>query len=267
MKRQEVLNEMEEMLGVVPSFFGSVTDESLMLEWELFKRMEFGEGAIPAKYRELIGLAVASATGRRQSIMFHNELAKLRGATDEEIEDAVHFAMSSTGMAVYIEGMQIDFETHRNEVLKSVKSREGKPVKEWQIDMSAPREQIYSQIEGALGVVPTPFKKMSDAVLAVEWQLNQLLWFSEGPVPIKYRQLIGVGVGAALRSRNSIFLHTELAKQFGANDAEVEEAVYFAKLTASWSTYIAARQADFGTFRDEILKGVEFARSRVEITV
>jgi hypothetical protein len=41
--RTDVEAEMKERLGLVPSFFGSVPDEYLDFEWELFKRLELGD--------------------------------------------------------------------------------------------------------------------------------------------------------------------------------------------------------------------------------
>jgi hypothetical protein len=46
-------------------------------------------------------------------------LAKLNGATDAEIEDAVHYAKSSAGWSTYINGLQIDYETFKEEVSRA----------------------------------------------------------------------------------------------------------------------------------------------------
>ena len=81
-----------------PSFFKLVPDSSLRLEWDLFKRVQFEEGPIPNKYRELIGVAISAVTKRRYCAVYHTEVAKLNGATDAEIEDAVHYAKSSAGL-------------------------------------------------------------------------------------------------------------------------------------------------------------------------
>jgi AhpD family alkylhydroperoxidase len=118
MNRQEVYKEMEEMLGLVPSFFKIIPDSSLELEWKLFKRVQFDEGPIPNKYRELIGVAIAAVTKCRYCSVYHTEAAKLNGATDAEIEDAVHFAKSSAGWSTYLNGMQVDYEQFRSEVKK-----------------------------------------------------------------------------------------------------------------------------------------------------
>jgi len=116
MNRQEVYKEIEEIFGLVPSFIKMIPDSSLELEWKLFKKVQLEEGPIPNKYRELIGLAIAAVTKCRYCSLFHTEVAKLNGATDAEIEDAVHFAKSSAGWSAYLNGLQMDFEQFKSEV-------------------------------------------------------------------------------------------------------------------------------------------------------
>jgi alkylhydroperoxidase/carboxymuconolactone decarboxylase family protein YurZ len=43
-------------------------------------------------------------------------MAKLNGATDAEIEDAIHFAKSSAGWSTYINGLQLNFEEFKKEI-------------------------------------------------------------------------------------------------------------------------------------------------------
>lgn len=117
-KREEIHEEIEEMFGLVPTFFRKVPDSSLELEWNLFKRVQLDEGPVPNKYRELIGVAVSAVTRCRYCAFYHTEVAKLNGATDEEIEDAVHFAKSQVGWSTYINGLQVDFEEFKKEVLQ-----------------------------------------------------------------------------------------------------------------------------------------------------
>lgn len=119
MTRQEIYSEMEEMFGLVPSFFKLVPDSTLELEWNLFKGVQVLPGAIPNKYRELIGLGIAAVTKCRYCALFHTEMARLNGATDAEIEDAVHYAKSCSGWSTYINGLQIDYDEFRKEVLQS----------------------------------------------------------------------------------------------------------------------------------------------------
>jgi AhpD family alkylhydroperoxidase len=119
MTRQEVYNEIEETFGLVPSMFRALPDSSLEPEWQLFKRVQLEESPIPNKYRELIGLAIAGITKCRYCAFYHTEVAKLFGATDEEIEDALHFAKSTAGWSAYVNGLQLDFEQFKDEILRA----------------------------------------------------------------------------------------------------------------------------------------------------
>lgn len=119
MTREEVYKDIEQTFGLVPSFFKVLPDSSIELEWELFKRVQLEEGPIPNKYRELIGLAIAGVTKCHYCAFYHTEVAKLFGATEEEIEDAIHFAKSSAGWSTYINGLQIDYEQFKEEVLQA----------------------------------------------------------------------------------------------------------------------------------------------------
>lgn len=116
MNRDQIYNEIKEIFGLVPSFFNEIPDSLLESEWRLFKEIEFGEGLIPNKYRELIGIAVSAISKCKYCALFHSEIAKLYGATDEEIQGAVHYAKNSAGWSAYINGMQMDFETFKTEV-------------------------------------------------------------------------------------------------------------------------------------------------------
>ena len=116
MEREKVYSEIKETFGLVPSFFKLIPDASLELEWKLFKQLQLEAGPIPNKYRELIGIAISAISKCHYCAFYHTELAKLNGATDAEIEDAVHYAKSSAGWSTYINGLQIDFETFRKEV-------------------------------------------------------------------------------------------------------------------------------------------------------
>jgi AhpD family alkylhydroperoxidase len=118
MTREEIYREMEEAFGLVPSMFKTIPDSSLELEWVLFKRIQMDEAPISNKNRELIGIAISAATKCRYCSFFHTEMAKVHGATDEEIENAVHYAKSNAGWSAYLNGMQVDFEEFKKELLQ-----------------------------------------------------------------------------------------------------------------------------------------------------
>ena len=114
--RQEVEQEMREMLGLVPTFFEDIPDRFFDYEWTLFKELELGETLIPNKYKELIGVALHSETKCDYCTLFHTEAAKLFGATEEEIQEAAHYAKMSLGWSAYLNGTRQDFDQFASEM-------------------------------------------------------------------------------------------------------------------------------------------------------
>jgi AhpD family alkylhydroperoxidase len=116
--RTDVEAEMKEMLGLVPSFFDRIPEDYLDFEWELFKRLELGETRIPNKYKELMGIALHAETKCHYCTLFHTEAAKLFGATDEEIQEAVHYAKMSLGWSAYLNGIRQDYDQFADELAR-----------------------------------------------------------------------------------------------------------------------------------------------------
>lgn len=114
--RAEVEAEIRAALGLVPTFFSRIPDELLGPEWDIFRRLELGETLIPGKYKQLMGVALHSETKCRYCTLFHQEMAKLHGASDEEIQEAVHYAKSSVGWSVYLNGLREDYDTFSREL-------------------------------------------------------------------------------------------------------------------------------------------------------
>ena len=129
MSREQVYKDIEERFGFVPSFMKLLPDSTLELEWELFKKVQLEEGAIPNKYKELLGLGIHAVTKCHYCIMFHTEMARLFGATEEEIEEAVHYAKASAGWSAYLNGMQVDYDSFKDELKRAVDYVREKEVK------------------------------------------------------------------------------------------------------------------------------------------
>lgn len=116
MDHKQAMNEIEESFGFVPSFFKLLPDEYLGSEWDLQKRLTLEETLIPNKYKELMGLAVAAVTRCKYCTYYHTVAAKLFGATDEEIEEAMHYTKQVIGWSTYINGMQMDYDNFKKEM-------------------------------------------------------------------------------------------------------------------------------------------------------
>ena len=116
MSKEQIYEEMTQLLGQVPGFWKSIPDESLEGEWAVFKRFELEASSIDPKTRELIGAAVAASQHCWYCTNFHTGLARFHGATEAEIQEAVHLAKFSTGWSTYLNGMNYD----RDQFLKEL---------------------------------------------------------------------------------------------------------------------------------------------------
>lgn len=115
MDRMTIDHEIEETLGLVPTFLHDVPDFLIESEWQSFKRLELAETAIPNKYKELIGLGVSGATRCRYCAYFHTEAARLFGATEAEIAEASLMAKHTMGWSTYLNAKQFDYDEFKAE--------------------------------------------------------------------------------------------------------------------------------------------------------
>ena len=122
--------EIKRTLGLVPSFFNRMPDDTLDLEWTLFRRFEMEEAgmAIPAKFRQLMGVAIHSETKCEYCTLFHTELAMLLGATDEEVQEAVHYAKHTLGISAYLNGIREPRERFAEELERIIEYLSNKPL-------------------------------------------------------------------------------------------------------------------------------------------
>lgn len=111
----ETREEIEESLGLMPGFFEGIPDEDVVSEWPTFQRYVLGESEIPAKYRELVGLAVAANIKCPYCVYFHRGAAKLRGATDAELEEAAALSSVTSRWSAMIHAQEYDLDAFEAE--------------------------------------------------------------------------------------------------------------------------------------------------------
>lgn len=116
MTRDQVNTEIKETLGIVPTMFNAIPDSDLESEWTLFKNRALTEGPVGLKERELIGLGISAVTKCKYCVYFHTEVAKLHGATDEEIQATLNFAKHTSGWSTFVNGLQLDYDQFTKEV-------------------------------------------------------------------------------------------------------------------------------------------------------
>jgi len=114
------------------------------------------------------------------------------------------------------------------------------------------RIEVYNDITKVLGRVPGFLKALPDESIEQEWELFKSVQLNEGPIPAKYKHLIGVATAAATHCKYCVYFHSEVARLHGASDAEIEDAAHIAKNGTSWSTYLHGIQSDFDEFKRDV---------------
>jgi AhpD family alkylhydroperoxidase len=99
--------------------FKAIPPDTLPHEWEEMKEYSFGETKIPAKYRELIGLAIAASIKCPYCVYFHTKAAKMNGATDEELAELAFLTRFTTGWSSILHASGIDFEAFKKQFDKA----------------------------------------------------------------------------------------------------------------------------------------------------
>ena len=107
--------EITQAFGLVPSWFEQLPSPTQAQYWGLMRDFYLAETAIPAKYKEFIGLGVSAATRCKYCALFHTEAAKLHGATPQEIAEANAMASLTMGLSTFINGQQIDYDQFRKD--------------------------------------------------------------------------------------------------------------------------------------------------------
>jgi AhpD family alkylhydroperoxidase len=80
-------NRVRNTFGMLPGFMRNTPKDILPQMWPLFKKYQMGTSIIPQKYREMMMLAAAAATKCPYCQTYHKEIAKMYGATVEELNE------------------------------------------------------------------------------------------------------------------------------------------------------------------------------------
>ena len=112
---EETCDDIEASLGIMPGYFEALNEEDLVNEWPNFKRHALEETVIPAKYKELIGLAIAANIKCPYCQLFHRGAAKMHGATDEELAEISFLSSWTARYSSLIHAQDYDFDTFEME--------------------------------------------------------------------------------------------------------------------------------------------------------
>ena len=123
--------DMENTFGIVPTFMRRFPEEAIAPAWREFKAVQLSNRrpTLPVKDKELIGLAVASQIPCTYCIVFHTEVAKMNGATDEEIREAVAMAALVRHWSTVLNGSMVDEAQFKKDVDRIMKKGKPEPAK------------------------------------------------------------------------------------------------------------------------------------------
>lgn len=106
--------EMKKALGTVPIMMKVLPSHLRAGAWEWFKATQ-SPGAMPAKYSELVALGVASQIPCDYCVYAHTTMAKMLGATDAEIKQAVASAANTRHWSTILNGANVSLEEFKKE--------------------------------------------------------------------------------------------------------------------------------------------------------
>lgn len=113
---EQAYKEIEATYGVVPGFMKAYPETGIAGAWAMTKGLHFDkQNALDPKVKSLINLAVAAQIPCQYCVWIETKLAKKRGATDQEVAEAVAHAAFTRHWSTVLNGMQIDFETFKAE--------------------------------------------------------------------------------------------------------------------------------------------------------
>ncbi|WP_410744423.1 carboxymuconolactone decarboxylase family protein [Gelidibacter sp. F63206] len=181
--------------------------------WRNFSRTVFEAGALDEKTKQLIAVAVAHVTQCPYCIKAHTPQAMRKGASKEEIMEAIWVAAAGRASGAY---------THAS---IAVDSMEGNT-----------EERLYPTS------TPEMARKKADlAPKQVEaWRPFSNAVFSAGALDEKTKQLIALGISHVTQCANCIKGHTKTAKMKGASNEQMMEAIWVASEMRAGAAYAHA---------------------------
>jgi len=263
-------SDIAKTLGFVPGFFKVTADAALPGAWQEMKGLQLNPGtALPGRTKELIGLAVSAQIPCRYCIIAHTEFAELNGASEAEVAEAVAVGGSARHWSAYLYGTQIDEAKFAAEVARMIENAK-RPARPAQPIDVVDAKSALADIQQTLGFVPEYLRRVPEPALPGAWrELKDLRLNPNSVLSAKQKALIALAVASQVPSRPCIVAETAFARQAGASEREIGEAVGMAAITRNMSTLLNGQQIDERGFRadvDRLVSGAKAAQKKAALT-
>jgi len=124
---EEAYADIEKTFGSVPDFVKKYPKAGLAGAWSEIKTLTFNpHTSIPSKYKDLISLAVSAQVPCQYCIYFDTAAARVDGASEDEINEAVAMASQTRHWSTVLNGLQTNdavFKAQLAQVLNYVKKQ------------------------------------------------------------------------------------------------------------------------------------------------
>jgi AhpD family alkylhydroperoxidase len=262
--------DIQKTLGFVPQFFLKFPEGMLAGAWEEMKTLQLNpHTALAGRTKELIGLGVAAQIPCHYCIYAHTSFARLNGASDTEIGEAVAMAALTRHWSTYLNGIQTDETKFRGEIAKIVDNVKHASAGEAAAPVTVvDGASALKEITQMLGYAPDFLRTFPEEARAGAWKQFRDVQLNPGTALAgKNKELVGLAVASQIPCKFCIIAHTEFAKLNGATDAEIHEAIAMASLTRDLSTMLNGMQVDEQQFHrdvDHLVKGAKAAAKSSE---
>jgi AhpD family alkylhydroperoxidase len=129
----DLKKELEQTFGFVPSFALTTTPIGLRAWWTNIRDFQLSDKtALDGKTKELIGLGVSAQIPCHYCVLFHTEAARLNGATEDEIQEAIFMASVTRQGSTILNGSMLDtgvFDKELTKIVNFLKSQAPPPAK------------------------------------------------------------------------------------------------------------------------------------------
>jgi AhpD family alkylhydroperoxidase len=259
---QDALADIEKTFGFVPQFFRDFPESALSGTWEEMKALQMNPGtALSGKHKELIGLAVAAQIPCQFCIEAHADFARLNGASEKEIGEAVAVAGLTRHWSTFINGTLPDEKQFRSDIGKSIDHIKKGPQPNQAPVAVVDGASALKDIQQTFGMVPDFLRKFPDQSRAAAWKAMKDVELAPGALAGKHKSMIGIAVASQIPCRFCLIADMEFAKLDGATEAEINEAIAMAAFTRQMSTFLNGMQVDLPQFRADLSRLVKGAQA------
>lgn len=124
MTEAEALKDIQATMGFVPQWMRALPSQMLPSFWMTMKTFEMADTRLERKTKELIGLAVAAQIPCEYCVVYHTENAKLLGASEQEVKEAIGMAAVTREASTLLNGLQIDKKQFKKDLDRGMRAQQ-----------------------------------------------------------------------------------------------------------------------------------------------